>query len=220
VVSRLNRFTVIVDIDGKKNYAYTNNTGRLGNLLIKGNLGLCLSKKRGKLRYLLFALRDSHDKYAIIDTRLQMKTFEYLVNNHLIPWLYCCKIKRRDVKILDSKIDFLIKCRDKEYYTEVKSAVLRINGYASYPDCPSIRGRRHIMTLINIRKMKMYSLILFIAGLPGVKGFKPNSKADPIIHSLLKEAISNNVLIKAISMYFDTKSKRIVLENLDLPVYI
>lgn len=219
VISRLNRFTVKIEINGRVDYAYIMNTGRLQDLLYNSNVGICAKKESGRLKYLLFAVKC--DKYyAIIDTRLQMKAFEHAVSNGLIPWLKNCKIVKRDVKVFDSKLDYLLSCKDRKYYTEVKSAVLKLNSYASYPDCPSTRGRRHIMTLIKICNLGLNGLILFIAGLPNVKGFKPNYNADRRIYELLRIALDRGVAIKAISMYFDISYSRIILDNPDLPVCI
>jgi sugar fermentation stimulation protein A len=53
-----------------------------------------------------------------------------------------------------SIIDYLIKHKNKNYLLEVKSAVMKYKSFAMYPDCPSIRGQRHIKELIDIQTLQ------------------------------------------------------------------
>jgi len=91
---------------------------------------------------------------------------------------------------------------------------------AMYPDCLSIRGRRHITELTNYCKKGGKGLIVFIAALPYVKAFKPNDEVDPLIRKLLKKAIEAGIAVKAISMYFNPILQSIVLDNPDLRTII
>jgi sugar fermentation stimulation protein A len=86
-----------------------------------------------------------------------------------------------------------------------------------YPDCPSIRGQKHIKELIDNYKN---SIILFIAGMKNISSFSPNKNADPKIYELLRVAKEKGVQIKAIQIYFDEKRKSVVLRNDDLPVVL
>ena len=55
----------------------------------------------------------------------------------------------------------------------MKSAVLRDGEYASYPDCPSTRGQKHVKELIKLRKDGKRAMLVFICALSGVKKFRP-----------------------------------------------
>jgi len=116
-----------------------------------------------------------------------------------------------------SIIDYLIEHKNKKYLLEVKSAVMKYKNFAMYPDCPSIRGQKHIKGLIDNYKN---SIILFIAGMKNVSLFSPNKKADPKIYELLKVAKEKGVKIKAIQIYFDEKRKSVILKNDNLPVIL
>ena len=234
IVKRLNRFVVNVKVKDKVIKAYLNNTGRLEQFLVKDKeayllpLGITLHQVSNSLRSVCGSLRSprktkfrlsfvKEDKRSasIIDTNLQMKCFEIAVKKNLISWLKGGKILKRNVKLNNSLIDYLIEYKDKKYYLEVKSAVMKENIFAMYPDCPSLRGQKHIKDLLTKPKN---SIILFIAGIKNIKAFKPNKNADEKIYELLKIAKKQGIKIKAVQMYLDLKSKSIVLENDDLRV--
>lgn len=220
ILRRVNRFIVNVIIDGRTENVHINNTGRLKELLVNGRIGYCLKINGKKLKYRLFAVRDEKHA-ALIDTNLQEKSFIKLLNNNYIPWLKNCEVVARNIHLNDSIIDFLIRCNDQYIYAELKSAVLRYHEiYAAYPDCPTIRGRKQIKELIKHVEKGGMSLIVFMAALPGVEGFKPYTEGDPMIAKLLEEAKRKGVLIKAVNIYYDPVIRSIVLANPDLPVIL
>jgi len=220
IVRRVNRFIVEVEIGGEIFPASTNNTGKLEGLMVHKRRAYCLRRVSSKTRYRLIAVEDEGGS-AIIDTHLQMKAFENAFNKSLIPWLNDYELLKRNPKVGKSMLDYLfLDKHNKNLYVEIKSAVLRRGDAASYPDCPSERGRRHVKELIKLVKNGERSAIVFIAGLPKISHFTPASDIDPEISRLLKIAHLNGVEIKAISMYFDPEKESIVLTNPDLPVVL
>lgn len=218
IVERTSRFTVKVVIDNYVEKVHITNTGRLKEFIVKDKTGYCVEINGFKLKYRLIAVSDS-GYAALIDTLLQERAFIQAVHENYIPWFKNCYLYRRNYRLNNSVIDFVFKCNDRLVLVEVKSAVLRIDEYyGSYPDCPSIRGRKQIMDLIKYVENNGLAYIVFIVGLPRVYGFKPYSKADPIIAELLKEAYNKGVYLKAVSIYYDPFNKGIVLENPDLEV--
>lgn len=213
VEERLNRFVVKVKRHGNYYRAHINNTGRLSQFLIPGRQGFCVSNEgRGKTDYRLFAIRED-SLGAIIDTQLQMRIFEESLEMELIPWLRGYRVLRRNAKLGSSLIDYLLGSGDKQIYLEVKSAVLREGYYAMYPDCPSLRGRRHIRELTRHLKAGGEAIILFIAALPQVTAFKPNKAADPELYEALAEAQRTGVPIKSIAMFYKPEDASIYLSH-------
>ncbi len=160
------------------------------------------------------------DGAALIDTQLQMRAFEKAVELKYIPWLLGFKIARRNVRLNDSVIDYLIDCGDASLFLEAKSAVLYDGSFAMYPDCPTLRGQRHVKELIKHQLGGSNCAILFIAALPGVTAFKPNAQADPQLYNLLKTADLCNVLLKSIGIYYRPDDATIRLYSPDLPVIL
>ncbi len=216
IIGRLNRFVVKAKIKNKIVLAHLNNTGRLEDFIKKGKIALFLPiKNKNELKFRISMVQENKNIFSIIDTSLQMKCFKIALEKNYIGWLKGAKILKRNFRINNSLIDYLIEYKKKKYLLEVKSAVMKYKNFAMYPDCPSTRGQKHIKDLINHKN----SIILFIAGMKNISAFSPNKNADPKIYELLKIAKNKGVKIKAIKLYCDKKRKSIILQNNNLPVY-
>jgi len=221
VVKRINRFVAKVEIRGREYLAYVCNTGRLEDYLRIGKKGYCLWNSRGlKTQLRLFAVEEM-GLGALIDTQLQMMCFEEALARDVVPWLRGYRVVRRNPKLGGSRLDYLLRRGRKILFTEVKSAVLRgDHEYAMYPDCPSRRGRRHVKELIKLVREGGAGLIVFLACLPHVRGFKPNECIDPVMAKLLREAAREGVLVRALSLYYSPSDSSIYLDNPDLEVML
>jgi sugar fermentation stimulation protein A len=216
IIRRINRFVVKAKIKNKVVLAHLNNTGRLEELVKEGNVGLFLPiDKSKKLKFRLSMIKENKNIFSIIDTSLQMKAFEVALKKNYMSWFKGAEILRRNFRINDSLIDYLIEYKNKKYIVEVKSAVMKRKRFAMYPDCPSIRGQRHIKELIN---NPTNSIILFIAAMKNINAFSPNKEADAKIYELLKIAKRKGVKVKAIQIYFDKSINSIILKNDELSV--
>ncbi|ASJ12876.1 DNA/RNA nuclease SfsA [Thermococcus thioreducens] len=219
-LKRLNRFVALVEVDGNVRRALVTNTGRLEEFMIPGSRVFCIPKSGGKTDFILIAFEDLGGKGAIIDTRTQAKAFERALELNLIPWLRGCRIKRKEITVGNSRLDYLFECPSGEIYAEMKSAVLRggeKGEYAMYPDCPSLRGQRHIRELIELSKNGERAMIFFVGALPGVEKFRPYERGDPEIVRLLKEARGAGVEIHALSLFLLPDGK-VVLDRPSLEI--
>jgi sugar fermentation stimulation protein A len=218
IVGRMNRFVVEVRQQSHRRRAYLANTGRLEELLVAGRKAYCLPHGRpARTDCRLFAVEDG-SLAAVVDTQLQMLAFEEAVRRGLLPWLEGFRIRRRNVRLGDSVIDYLLECQGRDVYLEVKSAALRGGAYAMYPDCPSLRGRRHIRELTRHVRRGGRAALLFVGAVPGVSAFRPNRRGDPEIPELLHEARRAGVSLRAMAMAYDPGDSFIRLTDPDLPV--
>lgn len=104
----------------------------------------------------------------------------------------------------------------------MKSAVLRGGSrgeYTMYPDCPSVRGRKHIMELIELSKAGKKAMIFFVGALPGVEKFMPYERGDPEIARLLRGAKKAGVGIHALSLSL-LPDGRVVLDRPNLKIEV
>ncbi len=217
LIKRLNRFTVETDINGKTIKAHLTNTGRLKEYIAEGKHVLLTRISAPKLKYRIIAVEDGN-AYAIIDTLTQAKAFEYAFSIGLISRFKNCRIISKNPRVYDSMLDYIIECNGVKYYMEMKSAVLRgPNREAMYPDCPSIRGRRHIRTLMRLVEAGERGLLLFVAGFPRARCIKPYEEGDPEVARLMREAYISGVEITGISIYMNNRGD-IYLENPSLPI--
>ena len=221
-IERLNRFVALVEVCGETRKALVTNTGRLEEFMIPGRRAFCTPKTGGKTDFVLVAFEDLNGRGAVIDTRTQAKAFERAVELNTIPWLRDCRIKRKEVTVGKSRLDYLFECPDGEVYAEMKSAVLRggeRGEYAMYPDCPSTRGQKHIRELIELKKAGKRAMIFFIGAMPGVERFKPYERGDPEIARLLAEAKRTGVEVNALSISL-LPGGEVVLERPSLEVEV
>lgn len=214
---RLNRFTVLVESNGTMLEAHLNNTGRLLNVLKPGVKGFLVETKSGRLGYRLLGVYVDGG-VAVLDTLTQEKAFARAVEEGLIPWLKDCSVAGRNKRISDIIVDYQLECGGREVYVELKSAILDLNGYAGYPDAPSERGRRHIRVLGDLASKGFKTMVVFVASIPGAKGFRLYCREDKLIGRTAWEALSKGLLFKSISIYFDPISLSIMLEDPDLHV--
>jgi len=217
---RLNRFVALVEVDGEEKRALVTNTGRLEEFMVPGRKAFCTPKTGGKTDFVLVAFEDLGGKGAVIDTRTQAKAFERAMELGLVPWLRGCRIKRKEITVGKSRLDYLFECPEGEVYAEMKSAVLRggeKGEYAMYPDCPSVRGQKHIRELIELSKAGKKAMIFFIGAMPGVERFRPYGRGDPEIARLLREADKVGVEIHALGISL-LPDGRVVLERPSLEI--
>ena len=147
-----------------------------------------------------------------------MKAFERALALNLFPWLQGCTRFKRDARLGSSLIDYLVHCGGLTVYLEVKSAVLRMDSFASYPDCPSLRGQKHILELETHVRRGGKAFVLFLAALPRVKGFRPDKVSDPNLYRFLLAAEKTGLAVKAAGLHFRPQNRSIVFTHPDLPV--
>ncbi|MEM2865746.1 MAG: DNA/RNA nuclease SfsA [Candidatus Hadarchaeales archaeon] len=218
ILERVNRFTVEVRTGGKRARASLNNTGRLEELVQRGRKGYCLPG-RGRLPHRLFAVEEERGG-SVIDTRLQGRAFEEALSRGLLPSLRHYRVRRRNVRVGRSVLDYELVKNGEPLVVELKSAVLRSGDLASYPDCPTERGRRHVKELIELSKRGGKGALFFITSLWGVKGVTPNPQADPELYGLMVEAGKRGVLMRGANILFLPGTSRIVLLDPDLPLVL
>jgi len=220
ILERLNRFVVTVEVKGRCERAHINNTGRLQEFLIRGREAFCFkTPENRKTDFRLFAVKEKN-MAALIDTQLQMKAFEKAFELGMIPWLKKFHLLRRNAKLGTSRIDYLFDCGRNHLYLEVKSVVLREEEFAMYPDCPSLRGQRHIEELIDWERRGGSSMVVFIAALPGVNAFKPNRSADSRVYELLVRAEGEGIDVKALGFFYNPRDSQIWLFSPNLKVVL
>ncbi len=221
VLERLNRFVVRVRVGASYSLAHNTNTGRLADVLVPGRLALCRRRRgRGKTSYSLDAV-EYNGGFAIVNTVLQEEAFQRAVSENLVPPLKDCRLLARRPRLGSTFLDFLMDCGGVETFVEVKSAILRAaDGYAMYPDCPSARGRRHVQLLRQVAARGYGAVLVFIAGFPGARGFRPNRSVDPKLAEEIAAAIREGVIVHAVGIagFRVNNVLRVVLYRESLPV--
>ena len=225
VKRKVNRFVVearLQDRKGRTVKAHNTNTGRLQDILYPGSILYCVKRRNpGKTEYSIIGSKVYGG--SLINTRLQETAFIKSIELKLIPWLKDCVLSRTQPVIGDSKFDLELNCRGEPLFLELKSAVLKgPSGEAMYPDCPTLRGRRHIQELSRLSSGGSKTAIVFIVAFPGAVYFTPYDEGDPEIRKLLLDAEKRGVMIKSIGLCLDIEDTkgRVMIYNTDLPVVL
>ena len=190
-ISRPNRFTAIVQLDGVAETVHVKNTGRCRELLIKGcDIWLTApGTPNRKTRYDLVSVRKGNGMIINIDSQAPNKV--------VCEWL-----KKRGYDVIkpeytygDSRIDFYMERDGVRFLMEVKGCTLEREGIGYFPDAPTERGAKHIHELIKAAKEGYTAILAFVIQMNGIKEVRANTDTDPGFGKAMEEARSAGVKI-------------------------
>lgn len=217
LLRRINRFVVFVEINKKKVKAYLANSGRLKEVLIKG--AECLfEKKKGKIPYKLIAVKKGNI-WVSVDSHLPNKFFYELYKNGEIEFLKRAKFLSKEFKVNNERIDFLFLKGKRRIFVEVKSCTLLEGDIALFPDAPTLRGKRHLDLLSELRKRGNDACIVFVVQRRDAKSFAPNSFTHFDFSKSLYRAMKNGVKVYLIVTDFNERKRKlekIFIKKLDI----
>ena len=104
----------------------------------------------------------------------------------------------REVRVADARLDLLIESAGVSIFVEVKSATLcRENRRGYFPDAVSVRARKHLATLCQIRQQGGRAGLVFCAQHTGIESVAPAIDIDPLYARQLADACAIGVEIYA-----------------------
>ena len=217
IIKRENRFVVTVANGNRSKRALLRNTGRLLELIQPGYTALCLDRTSGKTNCEIIGVLVDDNKAAIVDPYTQVRVFDIAANEKFIPWLSGWRVERREVNVGGSRLDYKITNEIHEGYMELKSAAYYDGYYATYPDCPSERGLRHIITLEELNTLGYRTVMVFVAAHPYAKAFKPNMQAHEQLASRLSSAYKKGLEVYSVKIFLDILGN-VFLSDPDFPI--
>lgn len=221
VVRRTSRFSVIVTDGNSEHTAHLTNSGRLRDLIFPGSACLCIPKKPAKTTMRLVGVPVSDRWAAMVDPGEQSRAFVNAAVSGLIPWLSGWHISGSEIVCGESRIDFEIRSDEGCIgYIETKSAAMLIGGdTGSFPDCPTIRGRKHVKTLRRLAADHR-CIAVFLVQHPDAVRFAPSISGDPVFASDLTEAVNDGLEVRAVKMCLGTDGRVVLVDpDLDCPVW-
>ena len=219
VVRRTSRFSVVVT-DGKSQHvAHLTNSGRLRDLIFPGSVCLCIPKRPAKTTLRLVGVPVSEKWAVLVDPGEQSRAFVNAAQAGLIHWLAGWSITGSEVDCGESRIDLEIRSGESTGYIEIKSAAMLIgDDTGSFPDCPTLRGRKHVGTLSRLAADHR-CIILFLVQHPDAVRFSPSVQGDPVFAAGISEAARDGVEVRAVKTCLDMDG-RVVLVDPDLNCYV
>lgn len=212
-ISRPNRFIAEVFIGDKQESVHVKNTGRCGEILVKGTK-VYLEKSNNSNRKTNYSLVSAYKGPMLINIDSQAPNqvvFEALIAN-----------KIRDFEDLDlivrertfgnSRFDiYYERSNGLKGFIEVKGVTLEIDGLAMFPDAPTERGTKHLDEMITAVAEGYEGNVFFLIQMPQVKNFRPNIDMDSKFSSSLRKTYDFGVRILVYNSYV-TKDE-IILEK-------
>ena len=205
-ISRPNRFTALVQVDGVAETVHVKNTGRCRELLIKG-CDICLTAPgtpNRKTRYDLVSVRKGNGMIINIDSQAPNKV--------VCEWL-----KKRGYDVIkpeytygDSRIDFYMERDGVRFLMEVKGCTLEFDGIGYFPDAPTERGVKHIHELIKAKKEGFKAALAYVIQMDGVTEVRPNINTHPEFGEAIEEAKKAGVKIIFLPCHVEPDSMEIL----------
>ena len=195
---RENRFSCLVELQGSQATAYLPNSGRLDSVLYPGQqvfLAEKVSPSRRTKYDLLMA--DSGGTMVSVDSRIPGELVYQALYQGALPQFSDYRSIRREVSFGRSRLDFLLGKDSAQCFLEVKSVTLVYGNEAAFPDAPTLRGRRHVDSLVHAKKEGFNAAILFIVQREDADCFSPNDKVDPDFGQALRAAQLQGVSVYA-----------------------
>ena len=193
-IRRLNRFAAHVDINGLESLVHVANSGRMRELLVEGRR-VYLAPARGDHRKTAFDLTlvDLGHTLASADARLPNKlVHEAQVEGRLECFAGYDGI-RLEATYGDSRLDMALSGEAGTCLVEVKSVTLVEGGAGIFPDAPTTRGRKHVLTLAEMVKEGYRGAVLFVVQREDADSVSPNDESDPDFGAALRGAVELGV---------------------------
>ena len=209
VVSRPNRFTLVVDVGGRQVPCHLHDPGRLKELTKPGLRALVTKPVYRSIRKTLCDVLSIEvgGTWVLVDSRLPNRLFREAVSQGLVFQGY--EIVAEEVWLGRSRIDFLLGRGSEELYVEVKGCNLAIGNVALFPDAPTRRGARHVNELLLAMDAGFGAAVVFVILRPDAAVLRPNSVVDPVFADTLCRAHREGLAITAFKAVFNPSEKAV-----------
>ena len=200
LIRRYKRFLADVELDdGSEVTVHCTNSGSMKSCLEEG-AAVYLSpvdNPSRSTRYTWEMIRIGDDWVGINTARPNQLAWEW-ISRGIIPGLEGIRELKREVKWDDSRFDLYGEGKDGKYFIEVKNVTLREGDLALFPDAVTIRGRKHLQTLIRAVQGGFRAVMLYVVQRMDVKMFSPARQIDPAYGEALDKAVRRGVEVIAV----------------------
>ena len=175
LIKRYKRFFTDVKLGKEIVTAHCPNTGSMKGLLDEGNEVYLLPNNdpKRKLKYGLEIIK-SRKNLVGVNTHMANRIVEHALKNNLINELKNNNTIKPEVFFnKETRFDFLLEKKGQKMFVEVKNVTLfRNKDTAEFPDAPTARGTKHLLTLIDAIKKSYKTYLIFLVQIQNMKYFK------------------------------------------------
>lgn len=200
-LARPNRFLIEAELDGRLVLAHLADRGRLKETLFPG-VRLLLAHNDAPGRKTQFqavaALQTvaGVEQLTSLDTHLPNRLIEAALRAQALAPFAAFPHVRREVTIGASRFDFQVSDGVSRCVIEVKSAGFVADSVASFPDAPTVRGRRHLAELAVLAQAGERVAALFVAQ-GACSAVTMNTAIDPDFAATLRQVAGAGVEVYA-----------------------
>ncbi len=199
-LSRPNRFIAHVEVAGEPVVVHVKNTGRCKELLVPGAV-VWLEESDNPARKTRYDLIEVEKKVAQgtllvnMDSQAPNRIFqEWAEQGRFCPDL---TLLRPETTWGKSRFDFYWEAGERKGFVEIKGVTLERNGWARFPDAPTLRGVKHLEELIMAKRAGYEATVCFVIQMAGMRAFSPNDETHPEFGAALRRAKAAGVDILA-----------------------
>jgi len=196
-IDRPNRFLGVVRIGSEERQCFIPNPGRMNELLYKG-VEVYLRKEEAAHRKTDFDLVLVNHKGTLvsIDSRVPNNILHEAITEGMLSEFAGFHVSKTEPTFHNSRFDLLLKNQETQIMLEAKSCTLVKEKVALFPDAPTKRGSRHMLTLIEALDYGR-AAVVFVIQRDDVEEFRPYHQNDPIFSHSLTQAVDNGVDVYA-----------------------
>ena len=214
LIKRYKRFFTDIKLGKEIVTAHCPNTGSMKGLLDEGNEVYLLPNNdpKRKLKYGLEIIK-SRKNLVGVNTHMANRIVEHGLKNNLVNELKNNEIIKPEVFFnKETRFDFLLEKKGQKIFVEVKNVTLfRNRDTAEFPDAPTARGTKHLLTLIDAIKKSYKTYLIFLVQIQNMKYFKIAKDID-------EEYYKNYLIAKKAGVNFlayrcDISSKKIFIDK-------
>ncbi len=214
LIKRYKRFFTDVKLTKEIVTAHCPNTGSMKGLLDEGNEVYLLPNNdpKRKLKYGLEIIK-SRKNLVGVNTHMANRIVEHGLRNNLINELRNNDVVRPEVFFnKETRFDFLLEKKGQKIFVEVKNVTLfRNKDTAEFPDAPTARGIKHLLTLIDAIKKGYKTYLIFLVQIQNMKYFKIAKDIDEQYYK--NYLIAKKAGVNFLAYRCDISSKKIFIDK-------
>lgn len=199
LIKRYKRFLADVRLDdGSVVVAHCTNSGSMKSCL-ETDAEVYLSPAsdpRRKTKFTWEMIRINNGWVGINTSLPNQLVFEAVKNDEISEMSGYNRVKR-EVVFGDSRFDVFAENETEKCFIEVKNVSMKEGRYALFPDAVTTRGKKHLQTLMDVKKSGMRAVMFYVIQRADVEIFAPAREIDPQYAEALKNAANAGVEIFA-----------------------
>ena len=219
LIRRYQRFLADVQLEnGQLVTAHCPNSGSMQGCNIPGREVLLspADDPKRKTRY-TWELIHLPSTWVGVNTLTANRRLAEAARDNMVPELGPFDKLLREVKLGHSRIDFCLVRDGRSLFLEVKNVTLVEDGTALFPEAPTIRGRKHLQTLMDALDQGHRATTFYVVQREDAQRFSPAAHIDPAYAQALQRAHKAGVNIIA---YGARVSPKEVYLDTPLPVVL